>query len=295
MHREARIANFVLAAFAVISLTLLSLPLSTPVQAVKASLHYVLNPAVYYGAKGTDRLASVPSNVRNMLAADIENRLMREQVQQAAWVRAENESLRTENERLRGMLGLKAPSQRSPLWAHVMERDPSHWYRSLMVDAGADQGVVLNAPVLGRSSGTLVAVGRVVEVRQKSSVVLLLSDELSSVAAYVGSASTETVTTDEGLIQGQGRSRVTMNYLSPEARLEKGRPVYTSPTSATFPPDVLIGSVAKVYPLDPFLTFQSVEVQPAVDASSLQEVMILKAQTAAFVVTKPAPQAVVNP
>lgn len=282
MHREARIANFVLAAFSIISLTLLSLPLSGPVQSVKACLSYVLNPVAYYGARGTDRLASVPGNMRQLLAADIENRLMREEIKQAVWTRAENDSLRAENERLRAALGLRSGAARAPLWAHVMQRDSLLWYRSVTVDVGSDQGVVINAPVLGRSSVTVVAIGRVVEVKPRTATVLLLTDEQSSVAAYVSSASTEEARSDEGLVQGQGTARLIMNYVSPDAKLAQGDLVFTSPTSATFPPDVAIGRVARVNPPDPFLTFQSVDIETAVEASSLREVMILKTQSAAI-------------
>src|SRR6202030_4676235 len=70
-----------------------------------------------------------------------------------------------------------------------------------------------------------------------------------------------------------------MNYLNSEARIVPDDFVYTSPTSATFPPDVTIGRVARVYPRDPFLAFQSVEVAPALDAAALQEVLILRAST----------------
>jgi rod shape-determining protein MreC len=258
-------------------------------------LSYVLNPVAYYGSKGTDRLSSVPGNIRELLSADVENRLMREEIKQAVWTRAENESLKAENDRLRSTLGLKTAASRSPQWAHVMERDPAHWYRSLVIDEGSDQGIVVNAPVLGLSSATLVAVGRVVEVRPKTSIVLLLTDEQSSAACYVVSASTEDARSDEGLVQGQGRSRLMMNYLSPDAKLEKGDFVYTSPTSATFPPDVLIGRVARVNPPDPFLTFQSVELAPGLDASSLKEVMILKTQTAAIAAAAAAKQPPVAP
>lgn len=275
MHREARISNYVLASFSIVSLTLLSLPIAAPVQAFKICVTYVLNPVAYYGAKGQERLASVPARIRGLLSADIENRLMHEEIQEALWVRAQMEALKAENGRLRSTLGLGAPKGHAPLWAHVMERDPLHWYRSLMVDKGGLQGVSLNAPVLGEGPEGLVAIGRVVEVRPKTSVVLLVSDELSSVAAYLSSS------TLEGLVQGQGGSRLLMNYLSSEATLQVGERVYTSPTSATFPPDILMGTVVKVNPRDPFLTFQSAEIQAAVEAASLKTVMILRLQEAA--------------
>jgi rod shape-determining protein MreC len=288
LHKEARIANFVLASYAIISLTLLSLPLTGPVQAFKACSIYVLSPVGSYSAKATDRFANVPARVRDLLVADIENKRLLEETKKAEWTEAELVSLRAENERLRSALGLKAPAVRAPLWARVMQRDPLHWYRSIMIDAGALQGVSVNAPVLGRKEGGVVVIGRVVEVREKASTVLLVTDELSSVAAFVSTkgdvaqveGSTETVRaepkTSEGLLQGQGTARMRLNYLSPDTKAAIGDRVYTSPTSATFPADVLIGTVSNVFPPDPFLTFQSVEVQPALDASRLTEVMILK-------------------
>lgn len=281
MHREAKAANYVLASFTIISLTLLSLPLSGPVQAFKACVTYLMTPVAYYGDKGVERFSSVPGRLRDLMAADVENSRFKEEIKQAEWTRAEADSLRAENGRLRAALALKAPGGRSALWAHVMERDPLRWYRSLIVDAGAEQGVTLNSPVLGHNGSRLAAIGRVVEVRPKTAVVLLVTDELSSAAAYLTSPSTATTEGElpksfEGLVQGQGSARLRMNYLSPDADVKEGDLVFTSPTSATFPPDVLLGRVAKVNPLDPFLTFQSVEVRTVLDASRLKEVMILK-------------------
>jgi rod shape-determining protein MreC len=281
LNREARAANYVLASFSIISLTLLSLPLSGPVQAFKATVTYLLTPVAYYGDKGAERFASVPGRLRDLMSADVENSQFKEQVKQAQWEKQEADSLKLENARLRAALGLKPRGGHQAVWAHVMERDPLRWYRSVTVDAGSEQGVTLNSPVLGHMGDRMAAIGRIVEVRPKNSVVLLVSDDLSSVAAYVVEPSTQTVGGEaprqfEGLLQGQGSARLRMNYLSPDAEVKQGDLVYTSPTSATFPPDVLLGHVAKVNPLDPFLTFQSVEVQTALDPSRLKEVMILK-------------------
>lgn len=294
MHKEARIANYTLATLSVVCLVLMSLPLARPVQSLKACLIYLFDPIAYNGAKATQQLGDVPAHVSRLIAADAENALMREEITKAAWTQNENEALRLENQRLRAALALKPAGRRSAVWAHVMERDPLHWYRSLMIDAGLDQGLTLNSPVLGKvPGGRLAALGRVVEVRARSSVVLLITDELSSLASFVTEpakapeveASSEAVAAvepelkfHEGLLQGQGSARLRMNYLSPDARIAKGDLVLTSPTSATFPPDVLVGSVETVNPLDPFLTFQSVEVRPALDPTEVKEVMILKAE-----------------
>ena len=271
MHRETRVANYLLAALTALSLILLSLPLSGPVRSFKACAVYLLNPIAYEGAKGVDRLAGIPPGVGRLLSVDMQNQKMLAETRQAAFMKVELEALRQENQRLTKALGVKAPGAGwTPLWARVMERDPRHWYASVMVSAGADQGVKVNSPVLGLAAdGRLAAVGRVTEVRPTSSVILLLTDELSSAAAYLSSS------TLEGLVQGQGGPHLRMNYLNSEAALVADDAAYTSPTSATFPGDVLLGTVSKINPRDPFLTFQSVEIKPAVDASSLKELMIL--------------------
>ncbi len=285
-QRETRTAHYVLAALSTVALVLLSLPLSSPVRSFKAAASYVLDPVAWHGEKGVQRVAGAPERVGRLLTADMENERLLAELKRLEWLKTTVDSLSIENERLRRSMGLRAPGSRSPLWAHVLERDPLHWYRSVVVDAGAEQGVSLNDPVLGPADGRLVAVGRVVEVRPDSSIVLLLTDELSAAAAYLSSG------TLEGLVQGQDGPRLRMNYLSAEVVLSTGDAVYTSPTSATFPPDIVVGRVARVYPRDPFLTFQSVEVAPALDASSLQEVMVLRsAKPAAAAAAGAAPAA----
>lgn len=278
MHRETRVANYILATLSALSLVLMSLPLSAPVASVKACLSYAFNPVAYYGSKGIDRLSGAPSNVARLIAADVHNRALIEEMSRWNLAKAEMEALRKENARLKDLLGLKLPQGRTPIWAQVMERDPLHWYHSITVNAGSDEGVVLNAPVLGQKGEKLIALGRITEVGPKSSKVLLLTDELSSAAAYLSSSTAvlNGAEESEGLVQGQGAPRLLMNYLQSEAVLYQGDWAYTSATSATFPPDILIGQVDKVHQRDPFLTFQSVEIKPAADASSFREVMILK-------------------
>jgi rod shape-determining protein MreC len=271
-QRETRTAHYVLAALSSVALVLLSLPLSSPVRTVKAAASYVLDPVAWHGEKGVQRLAGAPERMGRLLTADLENEGLKVELKRLEWLKTTVESLSLENERLRRSMGLRAPESRSPLWAHVITRDPLHWYRSVAVDQGSAEGVSLNDAVLGPTADRLVAVGRVVDVRPESSVVLLLTDELSAAAAYLSSG------TLEGLVQGQDGPRLRMNYLNAEAVISTGDAAYTSPTSATFPPDILVGRVARVYPKDPFLTFQSVEIAPALDASSLQEVIILRAK-----------------
>jgi cell shape-determining protein MreC len=66
-----------------------------------------------------------------------------------------------------------------------------------------------------------------------------------------------------------------MNYLPVDAELQVGDEVHTSPTSASFPPGLPVGRVSRILPRNAFLAFQSVEVECAVAAGKLKEVMVL--------------------
>ena len=272
MNREKRIANTLLAAFSAVSLALLLLPMSSPVRSFKACLSYVLNPMPYRGSKAVERLADAPTAVMHLILADVENNELREELRNQSILRGRLVELQRENDRLRAELGMKPAAGQILLWARVMERDPLNWHRFLMVDAGEKEGLEVNAPVLGLQGETLGAVGRVSEVGPHWSKVLLLTDEQSSLAAYIPDRQWE------GLVEGVGGARLRMNYLPSEAQFAIGETVRTSATSATFPPDMLVGTISKVYARDPFLTFQSVEVMPAVQPGLLKEVLVLVRQ-----------------
>jgi rod shape-determining protein MreC len=241
-----------------------------------------MRPSFYYGAEGAQRLSEVPQKMRHLLEADTENGELRQQLKEDQWMSPQIKSLQIENERLRRQLELKPPAGWAPIWARVIERDPSRWYSVLMIDAGKDQGVALDGPVLGEASGgRLALVGRITEVRQDSAVVLLGTDGLSSAASYFvssSSAASDDSQSEMGLVQGQDGPLLKMNYISPESSLGVGDQVYTSAISAVFPPDISVGVVERIDPPDPFLTFRSAQVRPTVSASALREVLVLKSQ-----------------
>lgn len=269
MQRERRTANYLFLLYFCTSLLILSASLSEPIVTFRAFAAYVWDPAPFLGAQAVSRLSGLPSSVTHLLAADTENRALREDLKQLSWAESEIIALRRENDRLRAAIGVKPPHGRVLRWARVMERDPLNWYRYLVIDEGKDDGLELNTPVLGVENGRLGAVGRVTELGSRWAKVLLITDEISSISAYIPGKQWE------GLVEGQGKEELVMNYLPIEASFVIGDMVYTSATSPTFPPDILIGSVIRVFPLDPFLTFRSVAIAPTVHASALKEVMLL--------------------
>ena len=276
MHRETRTANRLLIVLMGLSILILSLPLSIPIREIKTSLGYLLDPALYQGAEGVNRLSTIPNRLGNLMNADLQNKTLKEEIKNELVLKTEVDSLQTENARLRAEMGLPNPKKTSFIWASVIKRSPSDLYRSLIVSAGEDQDLKPNDPVFAPYGKSLAAIGRVVDVGKKISEVQLLTNDLSAVAALVVSVSSENEVSFNGLAQGEGRDSLRLNYLPPDAVLQKGDRVVSSPSSASFPPSIVIGTITQVYPTDPFLTFQSAEVRPALAPSAFDEVVIIK-------------------
>ena len=274
MHRELRLANRLVIFFIGISILLLSLPLSVPVASFKASLQYLIDPGLYQGADGLKRISEIPLSLRNLLSADIQNRELKDEIKMEPILNTEIDSLKIENDRLRSEMDLGKRVSFSFVWGQVIQRSPADWYQDFIISAGKNKGLELNDPVFAVDGNTLAAVGRVLEVHSNTAVVQLLTSDLSAIDSFIVSQSSHTHGSFNGLIQGSDAPNLQISYLPVQAPLEEGEKVYTSPNSVSFPPSILIGTVVKVYPVDPFLIFKSADVRPALSPSEINEVLV---------------------
>lgn len=149
--------------------------------------------------------------------------------------------------------------------AAVIGRDTSPVFRSIIIDRGTDHGVLPGMPV--ESARGLV--GQVFRASPQAAQVLLLTDNISSIAARL-SASRAT-----GIVFGNGGSGpLTMDWIEQEAQIETGDVVLTSGLGGQFPQDLVIGRVVEFERSEAEL-FQRAELQPAVDFDELEMVFVL--------------------
>lgn len=149
--------------------------------------------------------------------------------------------------------------------AAVIGRDTSPVFRSIIIDRGTEAGVLPGMPV--ESARGLV--GQVYRASPRAAQVLLITDNISSIAARL-SASRAT-----GIVFGSGSSGpLSMDWIDQEAQLEVGDVVLTSGLGGQFPADLVIGRVVAFERNEADL-FQNATVQPAVDISDLEIVFVL--------------------
>lgn len=144
----------------------------------------------------------------------------------------------SQNKRLKQLLGYVKSQKQSVITAPVIGRSADSWWQQVIIGVGKKDGVEKDYVVTG--IGGLV--GRVVEVSEHTSRVLLVSDRTSRVGASV------TRNRSLGFIQGQGSQRAVMQFFEKVSDIRPGDVVTTSPVSQIFPAGVPIGKIKSIDP-----------------------------------------------
>jgi len=191
-------------------------------------------------------------------------------------LRLQVDTLQRENEELREIQGeflllqqLFDRARETPefqrLSASVIGFDTSPLFRSIILDKGSQDGVFVGMPV--ESARGLV--GQVFRTTDHSAMVLLVTDNISSIPARMGDSRAT------GIVRGGGLGgAATLDWVDLEAQVDIGEVVYTSGLGGRFPQDMVIGRVTDVEGRESDL-FQRATIQLAVDFDSLEMVFVI--------------------
>ncbi|MEO8969879.1 MAG: rod shape-determining protein MreC [Solirubrobacteraceae bacterium] len=183
--------------------------------------------------------------------------------------------------------------QNDRVTAHVIGRDPSMWWTTLVLDKGRRAGVRVNDPVIG--DGALVGV--VTRVAETASIAKLITDP-----SYAVSASVQDPAGDTGILVAERGSphRLLLEHLPPHAGIQVGQQVVTAglvtagsrsgPLDAVYPAGIPIGHVSSTTQNE-LGNHGNVQVTPAANLRNLAVAQILTS-TAAHPERRPATAAI---
>jgi rod shape-determining protein MreC len=148
--------------------------------------------------------------------------------------------------------------------ASVIARDISPFMHYVIIDRGSDDGLRKGMPVITQQG----LVGIIAAVTAGAARVQLINDPGSSINAILQQSGVEAVL--NGTITGE----VVLEMISQNANVQPGELVMTSGLGGNYPATIVIGQVVTVRN-EPYALFQSASVQPAVDFSQLEIVLII--------------------
>jgi len=183
-----------------------------------------------------------------------------------------NADIKTENERLKDLLGFSESLSIKNIPAGIIGRDPNNLYSGITINRGAKHGIKKNMPVISFQGSNTGLVGKIVQVGRTTSLVMPVYDYQCFVSARL-----ETSRYD-GLVNGQGSADglLVMKYVKKRARDEimVGDKIITSGENYNYPGSIPIGFVSKIRGLD-YETSLELDVEPVIDFSRLENVFVL--------------------
>src|ERR1700681_1373188 len=192
----------------------------------------------------------------------------------------ENEQLRRENDdlkikvtqlqskaieadRLALLLNFHKSHESVPmLGARVIATSAGTASATIMLDRGSKDHIKKNMGVITPEG----VVGKIVEVYDNTSEVLLLTDKDSGVGAMLGNSR---VQSPGG---GAGEPLLVMKYVANDDVVSVGERVVTSGMDKIFPRDLPIGTITDIKPGNPF---KSIRIRPSAHLERLEEVIVL--------------------
>lgn len=173
-----------------------------------------------------------------------------------------------ENDRLKGLLGLKEQSQYQTIPARVIARDPSVWFNTITINRGSSSGIAINMPVVTATG----IVGRVVTVSPWASQVMLVTDEKAGAGAVVGQLGQSGAL---GSVRGrEDIGLIEMRYVSGLEKVEVGDSVMTTGQDGIYPPGLNVGEVVDVKNGSATQPHQ-ILIRPGARLDQLEEVAVL--------------------
>ena len=148
--------------------------------------------------------------------------------------------------------------------AAVIGRDASPFLQYVIINRGSDFGIRRGMPVVTHQG----LVGRIAAVTASAARVQLITDNASTINVRSDPSQTQ------GVLQGQITGDVLVDMIPQSANVQIGDLVLTSGLGGTYPPNILIGQVTGVRKRD-YDLFQSASIQPAVDFSQLEIVLVI--------------------
>lgn len=169
-----------------------------------------------------------------------------------------------ENERLRAMLGFEQDASFDLIPVRVVARDPSPFFRSVVVNAGKDKGVHTFMPVVGERG----IAGKVVCAMGGASLVQLLNDPLNRTSIMVRRSRAVSILETQNGSDYFARFRI-------HEDVREGDSVITSGLGGIYPRGFAVGVVDKVLDEhDPL--FKKTVILPSLDIKHLEELFIVR-------------------
>ena len=219
--------------------------------------------------RGTSSVVSVISDLWSgyvgLRQVRSENEVLRKRLAETEVALQQQRALADRSHLLENLLELRDRTTLKTTGAEIIAAGATPDFRTVTIDKGTREGLAADMAVIAPAG----VVGRVVVPSASAAKVQLLVDRNAAAGAVIERRESRA----QGVVVGTGDSLLRMEYVSEIADIVVGDVVVTSGIDGIYPKGFVIGRVESVEKTG--TTFKTILVKPAVDFSSLEEVLVV--------------------
>ncbi|PIE57089.1 MAG: rod shape-determining protein MreC [Desulfobulbus propionicus] len=201
---------------------------------------------------------------RSLVAVHEENERLHRELEEARGLLHQSREALATNARLRKLLDFKKSIDYPAIACKVVGKDPSLWFRTVVIDRGESDGVVKGSAVLNAEG----IVGQVFAVSPSYSRILLAIAPSSAIDVLLQKSRVR------GILKGTGTLIYRLEYVLKTVDVAEGDVVVSAGYSGLFPTGLPVGVVSRVIRKRRGM-FHEIEVTPAVDYLTLENLLII--------------------
>ena len=220
---------------------------------------YLVAESPYIVGESLDTLASTNQQLREQNAA------LQQQILELAQVSQQYVALKSENDRMRELLGSQARLPYEVLVSELVGIVPDPATHQVVIDKGANANLQAGQAVLDANG----LYGQIVEVGQFTSRVLLVTDANHAIPVQVNRNGLRSIAGGTG-----EADLLTLENVPVSADIAEGDLIETSGLGGRFPPGYPVGVVLSVV-VEATSTYAQVEVRPTADLDRSRHLLVI--------------------
>lgn len=216
-------------------------------------------------SRATGSMQSLKKNYLDLLSVRDEKEQLWKELQKCRAAAYQHREAVATNARLQKLLDFKKSSGLPSVAARIIGKDPSLWFRSVVIDRGSSDGVAKGMPVVTGDG----IVGQVYSSSPNYAKVLLSIAPSSALDVLLQESRVR------GILKGTGEDTYRLEYILKTVEVSEGDHVVTAGYGGMFPTGLPVGIVSRVIKKRRGM-FLEIEVTPAVNFETLEDLLVIE-------------------
>ncbi|MDR3112500.1 MAG: rod shape-determining protein MreC [Elusimicrobiota bacterium] len=222
------------------------------VKTIKNIIYYVVFQNMQFVNNRAEILSSFTDNARNLIYVDEMNKFYKKENKVLSDKLRNYYNMVADYNELTKFLKISKIKNTKSVFARVIARDNSGYYRWIIINKGEYDGFCNDLPVvLVKKNGKLCALGRITETYKNSSKVTLITNSSLSVPVEIEGKNVDC------LAEGNNSNDLQITYIPISANVEIGDKVVVSGISSVFPKGVYVGVIKSINEDNDMLYFKT--------------------------------------